>query len=89
MGDCCGDDAKLAEGVAPELGSKIAKIVETLWQVQLEEKGAKIIMFCQWERILKFMAQTLPKLGEPAPLVLRGSMSQHSMCLLMEPIASP
>ena len=89
LSDCRGDDTKLAEGVAPELGSKMAKIVETLWQVRQEEKGAKIIMFCQWERILKFMAQTLAKLGEPPPWVLRGSMSQHSICLLMEPIASP
>ena len=27
LGDCRGDDTKLAEGAAPELGSKMAKIV--------------------------------------------------------------
>ena len=32
LGDCRGDDTKLAEGVAPELGSKMVKFVETLWQ---------------------------------------------------------
>jgi len=71
------DGVVLEEGNAPEYGSKMAKIVETLKQLRQEEKGAKIIMFCQWERILKFMAQTLVKLGEAPPLVLRGSMGQR------------
>ncbi|CAE8621262.1 unnamed protein product [Polarella glacialis] len=64
-------------GDAPEHGSKMTKIVETLHHVRKEEKGAKIIMFCQWERILKFTAKTLVELGEPAPLVLRGTMAQR------------
>ena len=62
LGDCRGDDTKLAEGVAPELGSKMAKIVETLWQVRQEEKGAKIIMFCQWEYTARYLGhhRTVP-----------------------------
>lgn len=62
---------------APKFGSKMAKIVETLRQVRAEEPGAKVIMFCQWERILKFIAGTLKELGEPAPLILKGAMLQR------------
>jgi len=55
----------------------MAKIVETLRKVRSEEPDAKIIMFCQWEKILKFIAKVLVELGEPAPLVLRGTMCQR------------
>eukprot|EP00931_Biecheleriopsis_adriatica_P050549 TRINITY_DN29273_c0_g3_i1.p1 TRINITY_DN29273_c0_g3~~TRINITY_DN29273_c0_g3_i1.p1 ORF type:complete len:1181 (-),score=241.39 TRINITY_DN29273_c0_g3_i1:266-3808(-) len=76
-----------APGDAPEYGSKMAKIVETLRQVRQEEKDAKVIMFCQWERILKFMAKTLVQLGEPPPLVLRGSMPQRQ-CTIRDFVGS-
>lgn len=66
-----------AEAEAPEHGSKMAKIVETLREVRKQEPGAKIIMFCQWERILKFIAATMEKLGEHRPLVLRGALAQR------------
>eukprot|EP00746_Dinoflagellata_sp_MGD_P127724 gnl/MRDRNA2_/MRDRNA2_62227_c0_seq1.p1 gnl/MRDRNA2_/MRDRNA2_62227_c0~~gnl/MRDRNA2_/MRDRNA2_62227_c0_seq1.p1 ORF type:complete len:1902 (+),score=464.19 gnl/MRDRNA2_/MRDRNA2_62227_c0_seq1:92-5797(+) len=62
---------------APKFGSKMAKIVETLRQIRAEEPGAKVIMFCQWDRILKFISGVLAELGEPKPLQLRGTSLQR------------
>ena len=40
----------------------MAKVVETVWQVRKEEKGAKIIMFCRWEYSARYLGhhRTVP-----------------------------
>lgn len=75
-----GKDAQ-AEGAAPKHGSKMARIVEELKKIREKESGAKIIMFCQWEKLMKYVSSTLLSLGEPKPLQLRGTMPQRQATL--------
>jgi len=59
---------------APEHGSKMAKIIETLRTLRDKEPDAKIIVFCQWEGILRQIARVLVALGQAPPLQLRGNL---------------
>eukprot|EP00928_Gymnodinium_smaydae_P098761 TRINITY_DN9251_c0_g1_i1.p1 TRINITY_DN9251_c0_g1~~TRINITY_DN9251_c0_g1_i1.p1 ORF type:complete len:1925 (+),score=388.99 TRINITY_DN9251_c0_g1_i1:49-5823(+) len=82
LADCSAPGADEGdESDAPMYGSKLAKIVERLRSVRAEEPGAKVIIFCQWEKILKFVADALARQGEPPPLVLRGHMLQRQHVL--------
>eukprot|EP00929_Paragymnodinium_shiwhaense_P084084 TRINITY_DN44939_c0_g3_i2.p1 TRINITY_DN44939_c0_g3~~TRINITY_DN44939_c0_g3_i2.p1 ORF type:complete len:2055 (+),score=608.43 TRINITY_DN44939_c0_g3_i2:86-6250(+) len=67
--------AEVQAGEAPKHGSKMARIVEELRAVRRKEPGAKVIMFCQWEKMMKFISKTLVELGEKAPMILKGSMA--------------